>query len=351
MAAAGVTHLWHSMLAWACRTRLTPFGPPLSVAIGLTSRCTYRCMHCQVWREQHDEFGPEKWREVFDELAVWMGPTHVGLAGGEPFLRSDLGDIVQIAADCGLLPSVVTNGAPDIDPADVVAWPLVSLTLSLDSLDSGPHDALHRAPGAHRRVMDLAKDLCAAGMGRRLRIAAVLTSLNVDQIAPLAQWTAAQGIGGFTVQPLGEPFGSARDSSWYRALGLGVEPARVRAVVEQLRAGSRSGWPVLNPWRQLALLPRYYEDPERQIVPCTVGVASLGISPSGDLRFCPYLPPFGHVNDGPIRRQWFGDEAARGRALVRACTRGCSIMNCTFSPTPGERLRRWRRYVPALIHS
>ena len=351
LANAGLRHVWRSALARQSLRRDVPLGPPLSIAVGLTSRCTYRCLHCQVWRTRSEEYDAAAWRTVFRQLARWMGPAHVAMAGGEPFLRTDLGDIVRAAADSGLLPSVVTNGAPQINATQVAAWPLVSLTLSIDSLQPGPHDALHQNLGAHRRVMDLAAELCAAGMASRLRVAAVLTARNADEMAPLAQWAASKGIGGFTVQPLGEPFGARHDPMWYPSSGLSLAPDQVATIVDRLLQGAQNGWPVLNPRRQLLALPRYYGDPERFIIPCTVGVTSLGIGPAGELRFCPYLPSFGAVAEGPVRDQWRGPEAARVRALTRSCTRGCSIMNCTFNPTVAERLRRWRRYLPSVLHA
>ncbi|MCU0610959.1 MAG: radical SAM protein [Candidatus Eisenbacteria bacterium] len=351
LAAAAFRQLLASARAHRAGSRLTPLGPPLSLAVGVTGRCTYRCVHCGIWRDSYEEYDLRAWSGVFDQLAEWMGPAHLAIAGGEPFLRSDLGELVAAAADRGLLPSLVTNGAPPVDPARIAAWPLVSLTLSIDSLSPGPHDALHRAQGAHARVVALTMRLCEMGLAPRLRVAAVLTRLNFDEIVPLAEWTASQGIGGFSVQPLGEPFGTGHDPAWYRTLGLGVAPDQVARIVGELMRGIRKGWPVLNPARQLSFMPGYYEEPERQIIPCTVGITSLGIGPSGELRFCPYLPAFGHVKDSPIREQWVGPGAERARAMVQACTRGCSIMNCTFSPTLIERLRRWRRHLRSVVTS
>lgn len=345
LARAALNHLWRSLLVRASAGRDSPLGPPLTVAVGLTTRCTYRCVHCHVWREGGPEYDTARWASLLSQLARWMGPGPVAFAGGEPFLRPDLGDLVRLSADLGLLPSVVTNGAIPLREREVASWPLVSLTVSLDSLSPQPHDLLHRAPGAHQKAMRTLLGLRDAGMGPRLRVATVLTGLTVDEVIPLARWTAEQGIGGFSLQPLGQPFGSDPDPSWYSSLGLGVEPGRVAEVVARLVEGAREGWPVLNPRRQLELLPAYYEDPMRFLVPCGVGLSSLGIGPSGQLRFCPYLPAFGHADAGSLRDQWRSPQAARVRAMVRSCTRGCSIMNCTFQPPVWERLWRWWKHV------
>ena len=336
-----------SMLAACSKNRTRPLGPPISVALGITGQCNYRCLYCDVWRrENKGELGTEQWKAILNELADWLGPTHVSFAGGEPFLRRDLEEIVSFAYGLGFLPSVVTNGAAltaDL-VQQVTRWPLASLILSIDSLSPEPHDTIHGAPGAHARVMSAAKEFVRHGFGQRLRVATVLTGMNLDEIAPLARWAAETDIGGFTVQPLGEPFDRPHDDDWYAVSPLKVEdPAHVAQVVHLLHQGKTQGWPVLNPNRQLQALPEYYRDPEQgMFLPCLVGSTTLGIGPQGELRFCPYLPAFGRYGQVGLRTQWFGIEAARLRRSVLRCKRGCSIMNCNFNPSLGERIRRWQ---------
>ena len=347
---AGIIHLKRSVLARRSRERHTPLGPPLSVAIGITTKCNSRCLHCDVWKQppRHD-LSTNEWKQVFNELGEWLTPAHISIAGGEPFLRKDLFELIIHASTVGLLPSVVTNGT--ISSPEYISrisnLPLASLIISIDSYSPGPHDYLHGMDGAHRRAVDLVEGLLQKGWGPRLRIAAVLTAANHDEIVRLAKWSDSQGIGGFTVQPLGEPFERNHQKGWYDESPLRItNPDTLRTLIAELISLKESGVSIMNPVRQLEALPDYYEHPERAVfLPCLVGSTTLGIGPDGDLRFCPYHRPFGRWGDGSLKSQWYGDAAAKSRERILRCTRGCSIMNCAFSPTLKERFGRWKRII------
>jgi MoaA/NifB/PqqE/SkfB family radical SAM enzyme len=347
---AGIRHVGKSVLAAISRRRTRPFGPPLAVSLGFSTRCNCRCLYCDVWRRNdHEELDTASWREILAELAAWLGPTHVSFAGGEPFLRADLGELVAHAHGLRLLPSIVTNASVLSSQMiqEVAQWPLVSLVVSIDSHSSEPHDILHGVLGSHAKAMNAVRQLADIGFGGRLRISAVLTALNMDELVPLAAWSAENGIGGFTIQPFGEPFERDHSDDWYAASPLRVEqPGKITEIAEQLKVGKRHGWPILNPDRQLDALPSYYRNPERGLfLPCPVGTTALGIGPLGELRFCPYMPAFGSAGQQAIRDQWFGKNAAQLRKAILRCRRGCSIMNCSFSPTVRERISRWRRLL------
>ncbi len=330
------------------KTRTRPFGPPLYIALGISARCNYKCLYCDVWlREDRRELRTEEWKKLIEELAGWLGPVHISIAGGEPFLRKDLGEIVSHAHSVGLFPSIVTNGALLTTSMiqEVISWPLISLILSIDSLSPGPHDEMHGSPGAHAKAMTAALEMVKLGFGPKLKIASVLTGTNIEEMENLARWVSENKIGGFSVQPFGEPFERVHDPEWYSKSPLKIsDPAHVAHVAQTLKRGKeREGWPVQNPNRQLDALPLYYEDPEQGIfLPCLVGSTSLGIGPAGDLRFCPYFPPFGEQGEGNLREQWYGEKAANMRSRILKCQRGCSIMNCNFAPTLAERVSRWR---------
>ena len=347
---AGIRHVGKSLLAVISRRSARPLGPPLAVSLGFSTRCNCRCLYCDVWRRsEHGELDTDSWKDILTELAAWLGPTHVSFAGGEPFLRPDLGELVAHAHRERLLPSVVTNGSAltsHMIPL-VADWPLVSLVVSVDSLRPEPHDILHGVSGSHAKAMNAIRQLTDLGFGRRLRIAAVLTALNLDELVPLARWSAEKGIGGFAIQPFGEPFERDHADDWYAASPLKIEKTgQIVEIANQLKTGKRMGWPIMNPDRQLDALSSYYQNPEQGLfLPCPVGTTALGIGPLGELRFCPYMPAFGSVGPRAIRDQWFGKSAQQLRQAVLRCQRGCSIMNCNFTPTVRERITTWRRIL------
>jgi len=65
---------------------------PTDVSIITTYRCQMECKMCDIWKnptKKHEEIKPE-------ELEILPNFKFVNITGGEPFLRSDLEDIVKV---------------------------------------------------------------------------------------------------------------------------------------------------------------------------------------------------------------------------------------------------------------
>ena len=85
---------------------------PYNLVAELTYRCPLRCPYCSnplAYRDVKEGLGAKDWVRVFGEAAE-LGVLHVGLTGGEPTLRDDLGEIVAGAAEAGLYTHLVTAG-------------------------------------------------------------------------------------------------------------------------------------------------------------------------------------------------------------------------------------------------
>ena len=74
----------------------------LSAGLYLTHRCNLRCLYCSSPYRNTPELGTPEWRTVIDQLAV-LGCRRVGILGGEPLLRPDLGEIIDLGVEAGLL--------------------------------------------------------------------------------------------------------------------------------------------------------------------------------------------------------------------------------------------------------
>lgn len=89
-----------------------PLSAPLKVSLDVTGRCNLNCSHCRAQGEAGSraelDFGTVA--AVIDDAAS-MGVFRLGLAGGEPFLREDLEEIIQHAISRGIPRVFVsTNG-------------------------------------------------------------------------------------------------------------------------------------------------------------------------------------------------------------------------------------------------
>lgn len=155
---------------------LTGQRTPLSVSFHVTNRCNYACSYCDVPGTPADEMSLDEVYDIVDGLAR-LGCQRIGLTGGEPLVRSDIGDIVRRCQDNDIFTGLVSNGALVIRRLKDIAS-LDLLQLSLD----GPakvHDAV-REPGAHDRVVEAIAAARAEGM--TVWLTTVLTRESVEHV-------------------------------------------------------------------------------------------------------------------------------------------------------------------------
>ena len=75
-------------------------GRPQALSLEITRRCIAKCIMCNIWKTPGDspELPMEQWlglmaSELFSDL------RELDITGGEPFLREDLGDLVEAVSD------------------------------------------------------------------------------------------------------------------------------------------------------------------------------------------------------------------------------------------------------------
>ncbi len=116
------------------------------VRISVTDRCNFRCPYCmpaEIFGERY-QFLPQSEILSFEEITrlahvfVGLGVTKIRITGGEPLLRSNLPDLIQMMSNIDGLEdlSLTTNGylLPQMAHSLKEAG-LNRVTISLDSLD------------------------------------------------------------------------------------------------------------------------------------------------------------------------------------------------------------------------
>lgn len=91
---------------------MTVMRTPRSVEIEITSRCNLSCRYCFFFSSPADvnnDLPFEEWDRFFQELNR-CAVTHVCLAGGEPFYRSDIKEIIAAIASNRMRFNVLSNG-------------------------------------------------------------------------------------------------------------------------------------------------------------------------------------------------------------------------------------------------
>ena len=158
-------------LATVIRREISYLSPrPIEINLELTHRCNLRCRMCGVWGKKNDHRLPELTLDEYIDLFAQMkrlGVRLVTLAGGEPFIRTDLFDIIAAAKTQGLICNLFSNGTmiDRLKISKLFESRVDKIIISIDGV--GPvHDAIRGIPGSFDRAMEALAGMVAE---RRLR--------------------------------------------------------------------------------------------------------------------------------------------------------------------------------------
>ncbi|MFO0592405.1 MAG: radical SAM protein [Polyangiaceae bacterium] len=280
---------------------------PLAVHLEVVSACNLTCTHCFAGELPRKEtpLTLAELDSLFAELAR-LGSLRLGLTGGEPLLRKDLFDILDLATSHGLHPCLTTNAlllnqetAKKLGERDLV-W----LNVSLDGATSETNDAV-RGEGTFDRIVEKIRMLRAHA---RFSIAFTVMRHNAHEAAALAELASSLGAHTAVFRPLYpvgqaesdrslwptfEQYESALDAIWTLGATRDGRPASARtldAFSPRLRAESR------------AVVHENHG--------CGAGNTVCSISVSGDVSPCSFLGA-AHVG-GNVRHMPFGEIWNRG---------------------------------------
>lgn len=165
----------------------------------LLYRCNFRCTICDYWKPQHGprpELSLRQVEVISDKLAT-IGPQIISIGGGEPLLHADIVPIVRTLAR-DHFPVMICNGwfiTPEIARA-LFAAGMYEISVSVDYMDPGRHDAQRGTPGAHARALQALRTLMDARTRphQRVHMISVIMDDNLDDVEPLIRLCRRMGI-------------------------------------------------------------------------------------------------------------------------------------------------------------
>lgn len=240
-------------------------------------RCNFHCNFCNYWIDpmgDEPEMSPADFRAGAKKLAD-LGTLMISMAGGEPFIRHDMVEIVAALAKWHF-PFVTTNGwfiTPELarDLWDAGLW---GASVSIDYAEAAKHDKRRGMPGCFDRAVAALERLSGSRTHRHQRVnwMSVLMDDNLDQIEPMIRMAADRGAY-FMVQPYGvRKTGSQR---W-----LHENDGTVSQHLLKLRARYPNF--LSNPY----FLSRFDEALNGGVPGCKAGRGFFNIDSTGDIAVC-----------------------------------------------------------------
>ena len=294
------------------------------LVIEVVDTCNARCVMCNIWKNEDEH-------RVSDIAVDQLPPTltNVNISGGEPFLRSDLPQMIaRIRGRCpnvriiissnGFLPDRIESTMREILKID----PGVGVAISIDGRD-GLHDAIRQVPNGFKKCMETVRRLKALGV-KSLRLAFTATDGNVSDLA--AVYRLAKEVGAeFTCAV-------AHNSNIYfkTVQNGGVDAEKLRQQLNIVGGEDLKGWN-LKRWVRAffyqGLLDRARGLARR--IPCTAAGLSAFLSATGDLHPCNMLETrLGDLGRRTFDDIWNSPEAEEARRFAPTCPVNCWMV-CT----------------------
>jgi MoaA/NifB/PqqE/SkfB family radical SAM enzyme len=318
---ARVHQALHLRLRTLAGGRCAGWCRPTSIALLLTERCNARCVHCDIWKNRGKEDRPTlaQWKSVLRELRRWLGPVHVVLTGGEALLVPFATELVAHGSRLGLLIELLTHGYW-LDQMRIEKLALARpwrVTMSFDGLGE-THDHIrgrkHFFDAVTSSLATLQRVRQETGQAFRIRLKTVIMEHNLDGVCDITRFARQQGVEVF-YQPIEQNYNTAEDPRWFEhSPNWPRNPDRAVAVVEQLLALKRQGYPIANSVEQLQVMIPYFRDPDALRVltqnhqahdlPVCSALTTLQIQANGDVKGCWKMPAVGNIKTASIRTLW-----------------------------------------------
>ncbi len=156
---------------------------PFIVTYSLTRRCNLKCKHCysSAGGEDEHELTARRAREVVRQVAD-AGSRIIVFDGGEPLMRDDIYELINLANTAGLITVLGTNGTliTSAVAQNLVDSGLHRCAVSIDGATAGTHEWIRGVKGCFEKAVRGARLIYEAGIP--LQINTCLNSHNQHEL-------------------------------------------------------------------------------------------------------------------------------------------------------------------------
>lgn len=297
-----------------------------SLSVELTPRCNQRCVYCyNVWREDNgSQIGEPDFESIKKLLCLAMDQVRLHsltLTGGEPFLRTDIHQIIDLVNQRGISVCIISNGGlVTRETAKKLSKQKVAyVQITLTGADAETHDALC-GEGSFDKVKKGIENLQSFGV--TVGGSYLCTSHNFHQAGEIFELFVSSNIKQIAFNrfnPSGDP----------RRIIMSLLPTRSQVLQALTVANQKSGQYKLKVYNTMPIPPcvfDYQEFPNIEFSQCSAGIpdAQLTIGPDGNVRFCTLQKQsLGSLWDTPLDTIIAGEAMKRFREQIPEFCKEC----------------------------
>ena len=310
----------------------------MDLSVILTYRCNSHCSMCNVWKNPSI---PEE--EISLETLANI-PDHVGtinLTGGEPTLRRDLGEIVDLLYPRAQKFEISSNGLlPKKIETIIKKYPDIKIRFSLEGKEKTNNLIRGEKNGFRTKVDGLAR-LKELG-GTDLGFAVVIQDDNVDDLVELFRFTEENGYE-LSTSTLHNGFQFHKnDNIPYDRMRIARHIEGI--IIEQLKTNNIKNW--FRAYLDLGLMAKVLGN--KRLLACKAGYEGLFIDPWGDVFACNVRPDLfmGNLGNQPWPEIISGLKALQVLEYVKECEQNCWMVGTAKAAMRNPRFTKLPRFVP-----
>ena len=180
--------------------RFVPLSPEFWTEFRVTENCNSRCITCNAWKNRSVvELNTQEAKNALRQLRD-IGIKKIVFLGGEPLLRSDIGELVKEAASLKFEARiVVTNGLLLGDKAEeLLENGVTHITVSIDGFGRN-NDVIRGVPGGYEKSVRGIETVQRLGEAKGLDVkvtilTTILMNQNIDDVPKLVELSRSLGV-------------------------------------------------------------------------------------------------------------------------------------------------------------
>jgi len=287
----------------------------MDLTIISTFRCNSKCQMCYIWQNPTEP----KEEITLDTLSKLPGGfDNLNVSGGEPTLRKDLGEVIDLLYPKARIVEISSNGLhPERLLPIIKKHPNIKVRFSLEG-HKATNDAIRGEKGGYETKVAGLRMLKEAG-GTDLGFAMVIQDENADQLVAIYEFARTEGF---------ELATSTLHNAWqfYKNDNYFYERKAVARQVEglieaMLRSSKPKNW--FRAYLNLGLIEKILG--HDRLIPCSAGRDFAFIDPWSDVWACNVRSdlPMGNLASQSWEEILNSEVAKRTRNKVATCQQNC----------------------------
>ena len=329
---------------------------PLVLTYSVTNMCQSKCKTCNIWKLYKTNPELKNKELTLDEIEkIFKSIGHVyffNISGGEPFLRRDLPEIVELACKY-LTPDIIHAPTNGINPLLIEKQtkkimniikkynPKLHFTIkpSFDSIEE-KHDKIRGINGNFKNVLETIKRLRLLEKdypNLHIGIGTVISKFNLEDIGDIADYANKLNVDSYIHE-------IAEQRSELFTLNSPITPTAEEykiAINKFINKTKKKNKKLLDRITQAFRIVYYYLalkiiKEKKQVIPCYSGLSNVHINPYGQVWACSILAyqyPMGDLrkHNYDFKKVWCSEEAKKVRKFIKDKKCYCPMAGVSYS--------------------